>query len=129
MKLLRHCCWISLLTLVSGCSFQAKPTELQAVGPAPAHASVNSTTATRGYLIVYSAWSSFVDPGSVGHHSRYTVTADAGSLTKEIINYADRFDEGPVRLPLPPGAYHVTARSAHSGRVVVPVIIKERETT
>jgi hypothetical protein len=41
----------------------------------------------------------------------------------------DRFDEGPIRLPLPPGSYHVTARSAHSGKVIIPVVIKERQTT
>jgi hypothetical protein len=50
-------------------------------------------------------------------------------LSKEVINYADRFDEGPIRLPLSAGSYHVTARSAHSGRVVVPVVIKARQTT
>jgi hypothetical protein len=80
-------------------------------------------------LVVYSTWSSFVDPGSVGHHSRYTIKAENGNMPKEVINHADRFDEGPIRLPLTPGSYQVTARSAHAGRVVVPVVIKERETT
>jgi hypothetical protein len=50
-------------------------------------------------------------------------------MSKVIINHADRFDEGPIRLALPPGSYHVSARSAHFGRVNVPVIIKERQTT
>lgn len=129
MKVFHRCCWISLVMVLSACSFRTNPTVLQTVGPAPAESSMNSKAAKQGYLVVYSAWSSFVDPGSVGHHSRYTVTADDGSLTREVINYADRFDEGPIRLPLPPGAYRVTARSAHAGRVVVPVIIKEREAT
>ena len=129
MKLFHHCCWISFLSLLSACSFQTHPTVVQAVGPAPPEARLGSKAANQGYLVVYSAWSSFVDPGSVGHHSRYTVSSEDGTFKREIINHADRFDEGPVRLPLPAGSYQVTARSTHAGRVVVPVVIKERETT
>ena len=117
------------VTFISGCSFHSKPTVLEPVAPAPPGLTENSKASNEGYLVVYSAWSSFVDPGSVGHHSRYTISADDGTLTREIINHADRFDEGPIRLPLGPGSYHVTARSAHAGRVVVPVVIKKRETT
>jgi hypothetical protein len=50
-------------------------------------------------------------------------------LNKEIINHVDRFDEGPIRLPLAPGSYYVRARSAHFGRVNVPVVIEARQTT
>jgi len=129
MKVAHLCTWIASLIFGSGCSFHSKPTVLEAVGPAPSGLTENSKASNQGYLVVYSAWSSFVDPGSVGHHSRYSVSADDGSFTKEIINHADRFDEGPIRLPLGPGSYHVTARSSHAGRVVVPVVIKKRETT
>jgi hypothetical protein len=79
----------------------------------------------QGCLVVYSAWSNFVDQGSTGHHSRYTISSDDGTWSKEIINHVDRFDEGPIRLSLPAGSYHVRARSAHFGRVNVPVIVKE----
>ena len=50
-------------------------------------------------------------------------------MSREVINHVDRFDEGPIQLPLSPGAYHVSARSAHYGRVSVPVVIEPRRTT
>lgn len=115
-----------LLLLLPACSFQPKQAVVQPVGPAPR---VNVNSDHEGYLVVYSAWSNFVDQGSTGHHSRYTISSDDGKLLKEVINHTDRFDEGPLRVPLPTGCYHVRARSAHFGRVNVPVIIQERQTT
>jgi hypothetical protein len=128
MKTLRRFYWAGSLILLSACSFHPTPTVLQPVGPAPLE-TAKAKPGNQGYLVVFSAWSSFVDVGSVGHHSRYNIASDDGKLTKEVLNYADRFDEGPIRLPLPPGSYHVTARSARFGRVVVPVIIQEHQTT
>jgi hypothetical protein len=116
---------ISLLALTA-CSSPPKNTVLQPVGPAP---HTVSNPGTEGYLIVYSAWSNFVDQGSTGHHSRYTITSDDGTFSREVINHVDRFDEGPIRLPLPAGSYHVRARSAHFGRVNVPVVIQRAQLT
>jgi hypothetical protein len=119
--------WLSLLLLLSACSLNPRPTVLETtVGPAPAQA---SRPANQGYLVVYSAWSSFVDQGYMAHHSRYNLASQDGTMTKEVLNYRDRFDEGPIRLPLPPGSYQLTARAAHYGKVVVPVMIKEHQTT
>ncbi len=115
-----------LSLLLSACSFRQNQEVLSPVGPAPA-GPVNHDS--DGYLIVYSAWSNFVDQGSTAHHSRYVLTADDRAVSHEIINHVDRFDEGPLRVPLAPGSYHVKARSAHFGRVTVPVIIKPRQTT
>ncbi|MDB6122805.1 MAG: hypothetical protein JWQ71_1798 [Pedosphaera sp.] len=115
------------LALLSACSFHQVPMAVLPVGPAPREEIKSSN---EGFLMVYSAWSLFNDyPSSTDHHSRYTITSDDGKLNKEVQNHIDRFDEGPIRLPLTPGSYKVSARSAHSGRVVVPVIIKERQTT
>jgi hypothetical protein len=116
----------ALLLLGSGCSSPSQLTTVERVGPAPR---TNTSSESAGYLEVYSAWSNFVDQGSTAHHSRYIVKSDGGSMSKEVINHADRFDEGPIQLPLAPGAYHVSARSAHYGRVNVPVIIEPRRTT
>lgn len=116
----------ALLFLLLGCSFHPKQAVLQPVGPAP-QVSVNPDK--EGAVVVYSAWSNFVEQGSTGHHCRYTIASDDGKMSKEVINHTDRFDEGPIRLPLPAGTYHVRARSAHFGRLDVPVIIKERQTT
>src|SRR5262252_8980679 len=111
MKALRQLLWAGSLIFLSACASHPTPTVLQPMGPASGVAA-KSKPANEGYLVVYSAWSSFVDVGSVGHHSRYTIASDDGKLTREVINHADRFDEGPVRLPLETGSYHVTARSA-----------------
>lgn len=120
----RYCA--ALLLLGAGCSSPPQPTIVDRVGPAPR---TSTSPENAGYLVVYSAWSNFVDQGSTAHHSRYIVKADEGSMSREVINHVDRFDEGPIQLPLPPGAYHVSARSAHFGRVNVPVVIEPRRTT
>lgn len=115
-----------LLLALAACSAPTHQTVLQPVGPAP---QADSIPGSEGYLVVYSAWSNFVDQGSTGHHSRYTITSDNGAYSREVINHVDRFDEGPIRLPLPPGSYHVRARSAHFGRVGVPVVIQRAQVT
>lgn len=125
-KILRQLWGIALMLLLAACSSQSKQTILEPVGPAPRAGDLPDN---RGYLVVYSAWSNFVDQGSTGHHSRYTINADDGTLSREVINHVDRFDEGPVQLPLAPGSYHIRARSAHFGRVNVPVNIQARQTT
>jgi len=100
---------------------------VQAVGPAP-HDEANS--AQNGYLVVYSAWGLVNEnKAPVDHHSRYTLTSDDGKIDRVIINHIDRFDEGPLHVPLAPGSYKVSALSAHSGRVIVPVIIAPQQTT
>jgi hypothetical protein len=115
-----------LLVLLAACSSQPHSASLPPVGPAPLE---DASPGSTGYLVVYSAWSNFVDQGSTGHHSRYTITSDDGAFTREVINHVDRFDEGPIRLPLLPGRYHVRARSAHFGRVNVPVVIQKAQIT
>lgn len=115
-----------LSLLLPGCSLHQPQAVVPPVGPAPASPTSHDSD---GYLVVYSAWSNFVDQGSTAHHSRYTITADNRAMPRQIVNHADRFDEGPIHLPLPPGSYHVKARSAHFGRVTVPVIIRPRQTT
>ena len=117
---------VGILLIATSCSTPPKQAIVEPIGPVP---QVSGATDNSGYLVVYSAWSNFVDQGSTGHHSRYTITADNGSISREIINHIDRFDEGPIQLPLTPGSYHVKARSAHFGRVNVPVVIQPHQTT
>jgi hypothetical protein len=116
----------SLLVLFSACATHKQQAVLEPIGPAP-QANINQDT--DGYLVVYSAWSNFVDQGSTGHHSRYIIKSDDGKFSREVINHVDRFDEGPIQLSVAPGAYHVSARSAHFGRVNIPVVIHRRQTT
>ena len=126
IKVLARLAGAMLLTAVPACTSPRNPAVLQPVGPAPTDQARHQTD---GYLVVYSAWSNFVDQGSTPHHSRYVIAPDDRSAPREIINHVDRFDEGPIRVPLSPGSYRVKARSAHFGRVTVPVVIKPRQTT
>src|SRR5690349_9177397 len=126
MRVFRAFAMPGLLVFLAACAPEPKQSVLQPVGPGPQTA---ANPENDGFLVVYSAWSNFVDQGSTGHHSRYWVTPDDSRTTKEVINHVDRFDEGPIRLPLPPGSYHVRARSAHFGRVNVAVMIQRRQTT
>jgi hypothetical protein len=82
-----------------------------------------------GTLLVYSAWELFGDPDSVNQHSSYVVASDDGKLVKQVQNHIDRFDEGPQPIAVSPGSYTVTAQAAHIGKVNVPVVVKERQTT
>jgi hypothetical protein len=122
-------CWflLSCATLLSACASQHAPIALQAIGPAP-HEQFKAPT--EGYLVVYSAPKlfSFVD-SAVILHSGYVISSEDGKPDQHIQNYRDRYDEDPVRVSLTPGCYKVSARSAHSGRVNVQVIIKKGETT
>ena len=109
------------------CALHPAPVAVQAVGPAPREEANN---AQDGYLVVYSAWGLVNEnKAPVDHHSRYTIRSDDGRMNRVIINHVDRFDEGPIRLPLTAGTYKVSALSAHSGRVIVPVIIEPQQTT
>lgn len=117
----------ALLALLPACTTPSTPMALQAVGPAPRE---EANGAQEGYLMVYSAWGIVNEnKAPVDHHSRYTVMSEDGKMNRVIINHVDRFDEGPLRVALAAGAYKVSALSAHSGRVIVPVIIAPQQTT
>jgi hypothetical protein len=130
MKTLNVSFLAGALTLLSACASNTPPVTLQPVGPAPRMEEVN--TSTEGYLVVYSAWAlydEFDNKVLVDHHGKYSLTSDDGKVNKQIVNHLDRFDEGPIRVTLPPGSYKINARSAHSGRVIVPVVVQSRHTT
>src|SRR5262245_57274221 len=128
MKQLNRWLLMGSLTLLPACSFHASPVAtLPAVGPVP-HVAANSSK--NGYLVVYSAWELFDFQNSrFDRHSDFNLLSTDGKLIQKVQNYNDRYDENPVRVQLVPGSYKVSARSARSGRVTVPVIIQEGETT
>jgi hypothetical protein len=124
---LHLCALAGALTLLPACAFQSAPVAVQPVGPAPDQTAGKTHD---GYLVVYSAWGLVNEnKAPVDHHSRYTITSDDGKMNRVIINHIDRFDEGPIHLPLAPASYKVKALSAHSGMVIVPVIIKPDQIT
>ncbi|EEF61568.1 hypothetical protein [Pedosphaera parvula] len=128
MKYLNRWLWLSSLTLLPACAFHAAPVaSLAPVGPAP---HVASKASKEGYLLVYSAWEPFrLQDSRFDRHSNYKLLSSDGRTVQNIKNCIDRFDDNPVCVALVPGSYQVSARSAHSGRVTVPVLIQEGETT
>ena len=90
---------------------------------------MQNRTSPEGTLVVYSAWNLSGDPRYVLQRSSYVVATSDGKPAQEVQNHLDRFDEGPQPVSLSPGAYTVTAQSAHFGKVNVPVVIKENQTT
>ena len=129
-KIVRSLCFVVLCgatALLPACASHPAPVAVQAVGPAPREEANNTED---GYLMVYSAWGLVNEnKAPVDHHSRYTIMSDDGKMNRVVLNHVDRFDEGPIRLPLKAGTYKVSALSAHSGRVIVPVIIEPQQTT
>lgn len=127
VKLLLFGALTGAAAMMPGCASNPTPVAVQAVGPAPRE---EANSSQDGYLVVYSAWGLVnEDKAPVDHHSRYTITSDDGKINRVIINHVDRFDEGPIRVSLAAGSYKVSALSAHSGRVIVPVIVAPQQTT
>src|SRR5690242_5236598 len=120
--------WLSLgwMTLLPACSFHGTEVALAPVGPAPLEQPAGPND---GGLVVYSALNLYGDPRNIIHHSDYTVASADGKTARDVANHIDRFDKGPQRIVLPAGKYVVTARSAHNGRVKVPVIVEPKQTT
>jgi len=121
--------WLALLTLSIGCSFHEVPIALQRVGPAPLREFIGSEAANRGYLVVYSKPDPLAD--DIYGHSRYTlVSEDAKPIQQvKVKNHEDRYGSGPTHLALPPGNYLVGGEGGHSHSIIVPVVIKEEQTT
>ncbi len=117
------CC--GLAVGLSACAFNDTATMLQAIGPAPMR---DSTLSSQGALVVYSAWDPLANRYARDHTS-YDIASDDGKFSRQVQNHMDRSDEDPARVFLPPGNYHVTARSSYAGLVIVPVVIQGGRTT
>jgi hypothetical protein len=120
----------SILAMLSACSFRQTPFAVMPVGPPP-HEEVQDSKA--GYLDVYSQYSAWGTRGetmqAVTHRSDYHLQSEDGKLSQEIRNHTDEWDEGPRRIALAPGSYRIEAKAGRIGEVIVPVIIKQHETT
>jgi hypothetical protein len=117
---------LGLVTLLPACSSPRTAVDLAPVGPAPLDQALQPN---QGGLVVYSAYNLYGDPRYVMHHSDYSIASDDGKMVRQMANHIDRFDEGPRRIALAAGKYTVTARSAHYGKVNVPVVIQPERTT
>jgi hypothetical protein len=113
---------LAVAAAVSGC-VAGKPLVLtQSVGP---RAVVEAREASRGELVVYSAWDRFDTLDSEHRkHTAYTVRGEGGDVL-HIQNRRGSFGEDPETVALAPGKYWVEARATNVGPVRVPVMIRE----
>ncbi len=116
---------IASLGLLSAC---ASYRPLPPVGPAPGASGY--TASGGGSLVVYSAWSCFNNYWTIDH-SGYMVYANDGKLVKWVPNCieGDYTREPPTRVSLAGGSYRVKAEGGRYGWVIVPVVIKDGQTT
>ena len=132
-RLLRHSWAYCLLgsALWSGC--QTTPhLVLDAVGPsfsrsAPSRLDFIGT----GFLVVYSG----TEEREVGKfnkyyiHTPYLIYSSTGQKIKWVENSSGSTDEAPARVRLPAGNYSIRAQDDNYGRVTVPVVIQDGQTT
>jgi hypothetical protein len=117
---------IACIALLPACATYRQP--LPTVGPAPG--ATASTTAGKGNLVVYSAWSCFNNYDTIDH-SGYMIYSTDGKLVKWVPNFieGDYTAEPPTRVSLPAGSYQIKAEGGKYGWVMVPVMIKDGQTT
>ena len=126
MKNLKLWLCVGSLSLISACASPYAP--LPPVGPAPTASAY--TASGPGTLVVYSAASCFNNLYTFDH-SGYMVYGNDGKLVKWVPNFieGDLTVEPPTRVHLPAGSYKVKAEGGRYGWVVVPVVIKNGQTT
>lgn len=113
--------------LLTGCVTTTALVISEPVGPEPR---VEAGSRPRGTLVVYTAWDIY--PGAEPdqrYREDYVLSWPGASRVEKVGNHAGTFDEGPVSVSLPPGAYQVKARAAGHGRVTATVVIEAGRTT
>ncbi len=115
---------------LAGCASTPRGLVLEPVGPAPAGAVGGSGP---GSLMVFSALDTAPDFNQSPYRQRYTdyriYPAEGNHLLKAVHNDSGKLIDGPVRVELPAGNYHVSAKANGYGQVTVPVVIKAGQTT
>jgi len=113
-----------------GCAATSTTVVTQPVGPDLAQPRIN-VNAGQGRLLVYTARDVGIgDPVAYfPTHSAYRIFKDDGSLVRRVDNRASTFDQQPVTVTLPVGAYKVKGRATNAGEVLVPVVVAENKTT
>ena len=129
MKLVIGACLLVGTALITGCASSQPGLVLDTIGP-PAASS--AATGSNGTLVVFSAFdphADFNDQRYLRHYTDYRITSDNGNLVRVVHNDNGLLMQGPKRVELPVGAYHVVARANGYGLVTVPVIIRADQVT
>jgi hypothetical protein len=116
-----------LALALGGCVENRTYLVTEAVGPS---SSVARQHLSGGSLIVYSAWDG-LDTLDVGHlkHTPYAILSENGVRVERVRNRCGSFDQDAMVVHLPAGSYRVEAKASSFGSVVVPIQIKEGQTT
>jgi hypothetical protein len=129
MKTFKSLFGLVLAAAFAGCATRATTAVNQPVGPDLAQPRVRPNQGN-GQLVVYTALE-VADPVSADFptHTSYVIYDSTGKLLREVDNRSGPFYQTPKTISLPPGEYKVEGRATNSGRVDVPVIVKENKTT
>jgi hypothetical protein len=118
---------VALFMLTAGgCTAIPPAVVLEPVGPAATVAQP-----AQGYLIVATE----VEPPSMSAdtmfcpHTAYAIYDRHGVFLRTVRNHLGPWDESPERVSLRPGNYTISAQASSRGDVLVPVIIRQGETT
>ncbi|HVM50846.1 MAG TPA: hypothetical protein VMU04_22655 [Candidatus Acidoferrum sp.] len=135
---------------LAGCTSGPRVALTEPVGPAPGATAIGSSRSGQGSLVVYSArvpavvdlnrdqWLENINPNRADlrfepAHTGYTIYTKDGRLVATVANARDDEEGTPAVVPLPAGAYRVSAQAIACGGtreyVSLPVVIKPGETT
>jgi len=118
------------LALLAGCATPSEIVVKDPVGPDLAPP-VKTVSAGQGQLVVYSALEvvNAVSSDFPTHAAYEIYSPDGKKLLKRVDNRSGSFYQSPATVTLPAGEYTVKAPVTNHGLVLVPVVIKENETT
>jgi hypothetical protein len=104
------------------------PVVLDAVGPVPKE---HRKYVGEGRLIVFTAAEEYNvgDTTTYRPHSAYHIHDGNGKRFKYVLNHTGVMDEMPQSVLLPAGNYTLRARAERLGWVIVPVLVKENQST
>ncbi|HVU08843.1 MAG TPA: hypothetical protein VHG89_09905 [Verrucomicrobiae bacterium] len=120
------CLGATALPLLAGCA--SKPLSLSPVGPGPVS---HTAYGAQGYLQVFSDTETRVvgDGPPYYIHTGYSIHDESGKIIKFVENHIGDMDESPSIVSIPAGKYNIVAQSSSYGRVAIPVLIREGQTT
>jgi hypothetical protein len=120
---------VAAAILTAGCAFHSSKMVLDPIGPPPL---APAPTGSTGALVVFSAFeqgAEFNSPRYRRQYSDYKLLSTDGRLVQTIRNDAGELIEGPKRVEVPVGTYHIIARANSYGQVSVPIVIRANQVT
>jgi len=126
----QFCGLLCLIPLWISCAAQHRLV-LEPVGPHAASPASKLALAGSGFLQVHSA----TETREVGNflfyfpHTAYSIYGTNGNRLRWVQNAVGDTDEAPSIVHLPAGFYTIVAQDTDYGRVTVPIVVEDAETT